>query len=210
MFRYLFAAAALAAASTAASAASIDFTFDVAGSDVSVTPSGGLGCETTQGDPTPCITASLASSFGTPSMVTVEEGWENRYTFDFLTFTGHGWGGFEGYNVSATLAFSDPSEATTIGNGGAGVGLILGGYITGGYLHWNDVPQFISLANGSEVWISFESGVELFAGKSTTTEATIKVKSVAVPNELAPVPLPAGVLLLLGGLGTLAGLRRKT
>ena len=145
----LVAAASLAVLSTAASAASIDFTFDVAGSGVTLTPQGGWGSGCTgAGD---CVSAGLASGFGSPLTISVEEGWENRYTFDFLSFEGNGWGLYENYSVTATLAFTDPSEATTSSGGNGGVLAVANGYITGGWLFWNDVPTTVTLLNGSEI-----------------------------------------------------------
>lgn len=196
----LLLAAALAASfaasfGTAASAATVKFVPDVDASSVTVsTAADGLVCSWTR-----CgVRASLASGFGGQ----FELGNGESTTFDFLTFTGHGTGGSI-LNVSATLAFSAPSGINAHGAGIGGV-LLLGGYITGGTLTWNQQPSLVTLSDGTEVSIRFGGGSGLFLGHSATTTA-----SVAVDNMPAAVPLPAPAMLLIGGLGALGALRRR-
>ena len=86
--------------------------------------------------------------------------------------------------------------------------MALRGSIVAGWLEWDDTPTYLTLSDGSEVWISFQGGASLLAGSSITTSATVKVLS-AAEGEPAPVPLPAGIALLFGGLGTLSAFRLR-
>lgn len=176
-------------------------TFTVgAGSSVDLTPRGGFlsGC-TGPGD---CITESLASGLVGYSFDLINEG--DYATFDFLTFTANGSGFYEEYDATATLAFSMPLIGASSGGFG-GVYGVLSGSFAGGVLSWDDVPIDVAFGNTGIVSIDFQDGLTLFAGSSVTTTATVTL----VRADLAPVPLPAGGLLLLTGLGAVVAMRHR-
>ena len=143
------------------------------------------------------VTAELASGLGNTTFDLGNEGESN--TFDFLTFTGTGTG-LAVYDIVATLAFNPPNISTT--SGGSGGALLFFGSIVAGLLTWDDVPALIVLDDGSEVSVDFEGGFGLFLGQTVTTSAS------ATLEKVAPVPLPASALMLLLGLGGLAGVSR--
>jgi hypothetical protein len=200
MIKTTIVAAAFAVASGVASAAPINFAVDWANSSVSLTETGGGGltCLITS-----CgISASLVGSGGSFS---VDEGQTEE--FGFIRFEGDGTTGFSSRNfdIAATLTF-DPPTAEASGTGSGGAFLLLGSIIAGN-LTWSGVPDTIVLSNGSVITIDFEggSGWLLDGDHGYTLNASVKVDS------LAPVPLPAGALLLIGGLGALGAARlRKT
>lgn len=206
MIRYALAAAALAAASSSATAAEIDFTIDVGSSYVTLLDQtgGGINCDWSN-----CgVTAALASGFG-GSFSLGEGGTE---VFDFITFGGDGTtGNFvfpddRDFTIEAKLAFSSPS--TSVLSGGSGGAFLLGGYIVAGSLYWDDVPVSVYLSDGSMVTVDFQGGhgILLEGDADYTTWASVTVDAIASP---AAVPLPAGALLLIGGLGALTALRKR-
>lgn len=195
-------ASAIALSAGAASAATLNFEIDLANSSVTLTETGGGGltCWITS-----CgIEASLAPGLTSASPFALGEG--ETESFDFIKFSGDGTTGLTGrsFEITATLAFTTPASSTT--SGGSGTAYLLGGYITAGSLYWNDVPASIVLDDGSEITVNFAGGHGLLLdGKKTyTSGASVTVDSIA------PIPLPAAGLLLLGGLGTLGILRRRT
>lgn len=201
----LLAAGALSLGMTPASASTVDMTFDTLNSSVQITDQsgGGIVCYVTN-----CgIEATLSGSFGTPSSFSLAEG--DTFSFDFIDFTFDGSTGVfpRQFDITATLAFSDPSfSATGTGTGGAWV---VGGSINldagAGWLTWNNMPSTLTLADGTEFSIDFEDGATLFLGQPVTVGASVTAVSVAA------VPLPASALVLVTGLGAipLVGRRRR-
>ncbi|MEM6480738.1 MAG: VPLPA-CTERM sorting domain-containing protein [Pseudomonadota bacterium] len=173
------------------------FTVDAANSSVSLTETGsGFICSLTN-----CgVDVSLASGLSGTSFDLDNPG--DVETFDFLTFGGRGVG-LNTYDIEATLAFSSPILSIT--SGGSGGVLVFGGSIAAGLLEWDDVPATVFLSDGSEITVDFEGGFDVFLGHSVTTTASLTLESVSP----SAVPLPASGLLLLGGFGGLALLRRR-
>jgi len=121
---------------------------------------------------------------------------------DFLKFTvGSGLGGSL-LDISATLAFSAPSDSSGTQNGIGGVGKIWGKF-SGGFIDWADKGT-INFDDGSTLDFYLE---DLVAGGYHNNSATIGVTFKG--NEIAAVPVPAAGLLLVGALGGLGALRRR-
>lgn len=120
-------------------------------------------------------------------------------TFDFLAFTGAGYGATI-YNTVATLAFTTPTGANTTGSGG-GFAILFGGFIKAGVLAWNNLPQTHVLADGSIVSVDFQGGKGILLGYSVTTSATVKGNHIAAPE-------PAMLALFGSGLLGLAFILR--
>lgn len=190
----------LSSCGPAGAATAIDFTFDVDNSSVTITDQsgGGLTCFFTS-----CgVEAALAPGFGSPPTFALEEGQSN--TFDFIEFTAGG-STFVGrsFEISATLAFSSPASATTTSDG-SGRSFFIAGTITGGVLSWDDVPAFITLADGNEISIDFQDGLTILPlANSIITTATVEALSVTA------VPLPAAFWLLISGLGLIGLFDRR-
>ena len=187
----LLVAAVVGLTSTSAMAATQSFTIDYANSFVNIFQDGQLCFGNCQ------VSASLATSLDGLSF-DLEEG--DGIEFDFIDFetVGRGIGGSQ-FNIEAQLAFTDPlASAGSTGSGGA---LTAFGYITGGELFWNDtMPLSVTADNGSVFSLGFEEGRGLLldGDKGYMASATVTLDSVA------PVPLPAGILLLgtaLAGFG---------
>ncbi|SMX31537.1 hypothetical protein [Actibacterium lipolyticum] len=183
------AAGTFALAANASNASTIDFTIDVGASSVSMTN-------------TTCIvgncvaTASLSSSLG--GTYTIAEG--ATETFDFLEFDTAGGRGFGTYDIVATLAFTDPVDATTTITGTNNAYTVIAGSLVGGVLTWDDSPVTITLSDGSIVTVGFDDASNaLQPGYSTT--ATIGVVST--------VPVPFAGAALAGGLGLLPIVARR-
>lgn len=197
MFKSILGAAALSLSfimsMPAQAATMLDFEIDVANSSVQINQTGsGLVCFFTN-----CgIEASLASGLG--GSFSLEEGQSN--TFDFLTFTGNGTG-LSTYDVTATLAFVQPAASVT-GNSSVAVAALFNGSIVAGALIWDNLPQIVDV-DGNVFAVNFQGGLTLLDGQSVTTSATVKAL------EVAPVPLPASALLLLGAVGGLAAMRKR-
>lgn len=193
----------LAFGSSAVQATTVAFTVDASASSVSITQTtAGRLCVETR-----CrITASLAPGLDGTSFL-LDEG--DSMSFDFLQFRGRGTGAAT-YDVFATLAFSTPSLSVT--GGATGFAGLFVGSIVAGVLTWNDLPQTITLADGTEFTVGFEGGLTILNGRRVTTGASVALTS--GPNGdpaggVPPIPLPAGVVLLLTGLGGLAAMRLR-
>ena len=123
------------------------------------------------------------------------------YTFDFFTIEVEGFGLGEA-DVNATLAFDLPQVSQVTGNGSGGW-ITLGGFISGGYLTWANMPQTITLMNGDYFDVDFENVLIAGLGNTTTVSATVTAHA-------APVPEPATVMLVgTGLLGMIAFGRKK-
>lgn len=184
-----------------AQAATLDFVVDRANSSVTLSAAsgGGLVCTLSR-----CgVTASLAPSLTTGSTYTIGTG--TTSTFEFISFTGNGTTGLSprSYNISAVLAFSSP--LVSVAGSGTNSSFLLLGSIVADTLTWTSVtPQNLTLPDGSKVSFSFGGGTGLFLGNTFSSKASITGIDI-----VAPVPLPAGGVLLIGALGALAGLQRR-
>lgn len=207
--RIFFTALAMMFAASFAQAATQDFVVDWGNSSVTLTDqsSGGNVCGATG-----CSVS--VDLLGSPTSFTLGEGASE--TFGFLRWTADGttgscrrgflgipfcWPNDRDFDVSATLAFSDPtSSGSDTGSGGAH---IFNGSIVAGNLTWSLASQQIVAANGAVYDLSFEGGSSwLIDGDAGyTSKATVTL--------ISAVPVPAAGFLLLGGLGGLAALRRR-
>ena len=196
-------AAAFAVVSGAASAATLDFVVDWGNSNVALTDqgSGGVNCLISG-----CgVSASLVGSGG---VFTLNEG--ETEEFGFIRFRGEGTTGSlflpndRDFDIEATLAFNPPTaSASGSGEGGAH---ILDGWITAGNLDWQSgVPTQLTLSDGSLITIDFEEG----DGLLLDGDKGYTLKAYVTADYIAPIPLPAGALLLLGGLGALGAVRKR-
>ncbi|MBG6212051.1 hypothetical protein IWQ49_006756 [Labrenzia sp. EL_126] len=149
------------------------------------------------------LTATLASGLDLETF-SLAEGQSKTFDFFDLTINGGFWGTAGDFDVSATLAFDDPTGASASGNGGGFAFTTILGIFSGGYLSWDSsIPALLTTANGSEFLVDFEDGFALgFFENTETIQATVTAVSV--------VPAPAALPLLAGGLGILsfAGWRR--
>ncbi|WP_420024584.1 VPLPA-CTERM sorting domain-containing protein (plasmid) [Cereibacter azotoformans] len=185
-------AAGLSAAAPQAEAATVPFVIDRSAS--SVTLEGAEACLS----PNCGLTASLAG--GLVQGATYDIGSGDRASFDFLTFGFNGMGGGV-YNITAVLAFSSPVlQVVSDGVAAATKVKFLGTILSSGALVWIDMPQELTIGS-STFRFDFEDGACILCGSEKTITASIEGVNV--------VPLPAGGLLLIGGLGALALLRRR-
>lgn len=107
------------------------------------------------------------------------------------------------YSVTANLVFSAPDVAGGSSSGGAGF-LVLGGILSAGGLVWQDFGiGEIAFGQGSVLGFDLHEVAQGGFGTSTTSGITFTA------NTLAPIPLPATGLLLVGALGGLGLLRRR-
>ncbi|WP_108839198.1 VPLPA-CTERM sorting domain-containing protein [Tateyamaria sp. Alg231-49] len=197
-----FAALGLAMSVGSAIAATFpEIVFDAGASSITVTPNIDIGTSVVTG-------TFLDNGFPwTPTSST-----DTLEIAEFIEWEINGDLGLQSFGVTAELKFSAPNSATggATGSGRAGTIRTFFGSISGGKLNWdNDGEGEINfgtfgvldfaLADTEPNFFSYTVGV----GNKVTTGATFS------GDELAPVPLPASALLLLAGLGGLAGMRRK-
>lgn len=182
------AAVALVMAAGSAQAVSVHFDVDGAGSSANANRTGCIFCASD-------ISASTVSGLDSEAF-SLTEGMS--YSFDFIEFTASGLGGGT-YEVSATLAFSDPGGAITATGGGV-YGTFFGA-ISGGTLTWDDAVQQVAFGNGGLYTVALQQGITLVKG-SAIAKATVTL-------DAAPVPLPASALLLLAGIGGLGVMRAR-
>src|SRR5690606_26588490 len=108
--------------------------------------------------------------------------------------------GTEKYDVTVDLHFTAPDPASGSASGSAGYATLLG-VISAGKLTWDSAGT----VNFIDSTLSFllDSTLEGGFGNSTTTGVTFTA------TDVAPIPLPAAGLLLLGGIGVLGAVRRR-
>lgn len=148
------------------------------------------------------ISADASGAIGTSFSLAEGEtsDWFNFFQVDVTSRYNLGGGG---YDVEATLAFSDPGGA--VSGSGDGRFYTAFGIISVGTLNWDDAFQTVSLANGTQYSVELEDGFAIVAGTSANVRARVTL-------DVAPVPLPASALLLLagiGGIGIASRRRRK-
>ncbi len=178
------------------------FEVDLAGSSVTLTDQSGGGriCSLTS-----CgIEANLAS--GLAGNITLDDG--DTWNLDFIEFTANGTTGLaaRSFDISATLAFTNPVgiDTTSTGNGG---GFFISGIITGGVLRWNDVPVVYTLADGSRIEVDFQDGISLLPlTKSVVTEASVYYRTGR--GAASPVPEPGAAVLFAAGIAVVS-LRKR-
>lgn len=110
------------------------------------------------------------------------------------------------FNVAVELAFSspDPASTSTGGSGTINKSWFFGTFVEG-VLTWSNTPD-LEFAQGSKLAVNLEGGDFFSWGSSFSTGATFTGNPATT---MAPAPLPASGLLLIGGLGGLALLRRR-
>jgi hypothetical protein len=110
-------------------------------------------------------------------------------TFDFFSIAVQGIGGAVG-EVTASLAFDDPSGITVTGSG-AGAFVTLRGLLTAGMLGWANAPWSVTSADGSQFTVAFSDVSAFGLGNSAQITATVSSLAAASVDE----PSIAGLLL---------------
>lgn len=114
--------------------------------------------------------------------------------------------GLGGYDVEVTLNFSSPTSASANNSGYAGF-VVAAGHLSAGGLLWNNGGTgSVDFGDGHVLSYQLDNVLAFGLGTSTTSGGTFTL--VQAP-EVAPVPLPASALLLMGGVGALGGLRAR-
>ena len=176
-------AAGLGLAAGAASAATVDFTFDP--SDSSVT-------NNVTGLSTTIVNAPVSFSLGTGDL----------FSFDAVQLTGSGWSLWASGNITADLVFNPPGVTATVPGSVSGV-VTISGYLAAGVASFSTVDFADGL--GSTFSIALSSVNLKYCGglhqPKCISEATVTGVDV--------IPLPAAGWLLLGGLAGLGGLAAR-
>ncbi|MEN6484793.1 MAG: PEP-CTERM sorting domain-containing protein [Syntrophobacteraceae bacterium] len=167
----------------------VTFTTDPSGSSVSLTKDFSMWAK---------LTGELVLG---PTTFVLDD--NTSQTLDFFKLTASGFGLGE-YDVSATLSFLVPSIQGT--GSGSVLFASLGGYISGGILHWNSatIPDYFTLTDGNKVKIDFEDGIAIVCGDSEIVHAYVTNLGGGTP-----VPEPCTMFLLGSGLIGIAGIRGR-
>ncbi|MCU4653690.1 VPLPA-CTERM sorting domain-containing protein [Roseibacterium sp. SDUM158016] len=177
----------------------MDFSLDGSGSSANVLSVSGSFCSILA----TCFDVGIAPGFGGSSNFSLAEGASR--TFDFIRFAFNG--DLNGsYRLSATLAFTQP-VATSVTDTGGGQFMAVSGVFTGGSLTWDQTsPTVVTMGDGSSFSVAFNN----FAyGQGAILNGPVMGTATVTALSVAPVPLPATGLLLVGGLGAIALVRRK-
>ena len=127
-------------------------------------------------------------------------------TFNFFRISVGGFGGTT-VNVSATLAFDIPAGVSVPGDGD-GFFVTVGGLISAGGLTWTDVPEVVTLGDGSSFSVDFSDIAAFGFGNSAQVTATITaLTGPSVPG--GSVPEPTMLSLMAFGMLAVAALRRQ-
>lgn len=114
------------------------------------------------------------------------------YTFNFIDLVvDSDWLGIGTFDISAVLAFDQPTGVGPVTAGGEGAFITWHGGLSGVGLTWESQPGPITLSNGDLVNITFSDIADIFFGNSRTVTTTITAYS---------VPEPGSMLLLGAGL----------
>jgi hypothetical protein len=136
---------------------------------------------------------------------TLVDGASQTFNFFSLTVSPTFFIGGGTADITATLAFSKPDEATSVSGQGDILYAQILGQLTASGITWANMPQTEFLSNGDSFDVDFLGGS--YGGCDNTRMITATVTAHAAP---APVPEPMTLLLLGTGLLGLAGFRRKS
>ena len=177
-------AAGLGLAAGAASAATVDFTFDPGDSSVTNNVS---NLSTT------IVNTPVAFSLGTGDL----------FSFDAVQFTADGWGIWGSGSITANLAFNPPGATATVPGSASGVTTTLWGTL------YNGVASFSTVDFTDGLGSTFSIALSSVNFSNCGGLHQPKCISKATVTGVDVIPLPAAGWLLLGGLAGLGGLAAR-